>query len=254
MDFELDFNMDFGKESSANKRIHKPKKIKGFHERAIMYENAETLAKGITIRKGERYFSFVAGNFVFGDFIEAFCVENDLNVQEMTISTLSLAEENIVSLGNLLHDRFVKKLNLIVSDYFYSHEKHQLIPFMYDELDFENRFQLAIARSHTKTCIFRTKSGMKYVIHGSANLRSSDNIEQFDIEENETLYNYIYEFHNKIIKEYSSINKSVGGKKLWQQLQEVEEKEASPRLQNEPQPQKSEEENGNRDRENNPSF
>jgi hypothetical protein len=43
-------------------------------------------------------------------------------------------------------------------------------------------------------CIFETYCGMKIVIHGSANLRSSDNIEQIDIEENEELFNYSDEF------------------------------------------------------------
>ena len=46
------------------------------------------------------------------------------------------------------------------------------------------------------------------------NLRSSDNIEQFDIEENEELFNYSDEFLSKIVTEYQTINKNVGGKKI----------------------------------------
>ena len=137
----------------------------------------------------------------------------------MTISTLSLSESNVDSLANLLINKFVNKLNLIVSDYFYATERHKIVKYIYQELDFDNRFQLSVARSHTKICTFETYCGKKIVIHGSANLRSSDNIEQFDIEENEFLHDYIDEFHSKIAEEYQTINKKVGGKKLWHQVQ-----------------------------------
>lgn len=218
LNFDLNFDFEIGN-IDVDKRIHKPKKIKSIRESHINYDNAIDAAKKVKIGKGDRYFQFIPGNFIFGDFIEAFCEVNDLFIKEMIISTLSLSNENVDSLKNLLENKFVNKLNLIVSDYFYGHERHQLIPYIYQELDIDNRFQLAVAREHTKICIFETYDGMKFVFHGSANLRSSDNIEQLDLEENENLYDYIYEFHKKIIKEYKTINKKVGGKKIWQQLQ-----------------------------------
>ena len=229
----LDFS--FGQiDMNIDKRIHKPKKIRSFKDSAIAYENAEKLAKELKIGKGERYFTFIAGNFVFGDFIEAFCTENDLFIKKMTISTLSMSEINVDSLANLLINKFVNKLDLIVSDYFYSNERHKIVKYIYQELDIDNRFQLVVARSHTKICTFETYDGMKYVIHGSANLRSSDNIEQFDIEENEFLHDYIDEFHSKITEQYKTINKKVGGQKLWHQVgkdQEVKQEKQKEHLQ-----------------------
>ena len=56
----------------------------------------------------------------------------------------------------------------------------------------------------------------KYVISGSANLRSSDNLEQISIEENEELYNFNIKIHDEIIKEFKTINKSIKTKRLWQ--------------------------------------
>ena len=56
----------------------------------------------------------------------------------------------------------------------------------------------------------------KWVIHGSANLRSSGNIEQFMIEENEDLYDFNIEYQRRIIDTYATIKKEVGGVKLWQ--------------------------------------
>ena len=207
---QIDLNID--------KRIHHPKKIRSFRDSQIAYKNAESLAKELNVNKGERYFTFIAGEFIFGDFIEAFCVEKNYHIKSMTISTLSLSEENIDSLENLIVGEYVDQLNLIVSDYFYAHERHSLVKYIYEHLDKENKFQLSVARSHTKICIFETHCGMKFVIHGSANLRSSDNIEQFDIEENKDLYDYIYEFNSKIAEVYQTINKSIGAKKLWHQV------------------------------------
>lgn len=244
LDIDLDLNLG---EISLDKRIHKPKKIRSFRDRQICYREADEMAKNINIGKGERYFSFIPGNFIFGDLIEAFCVEKNLHIKEMTISTLSIGEENVDSLKNLLDGDFVDKLNLLVSDYFYSHEKFGIIKYCYEELDQDNKFQLSVARSHSKTCIFETYDGMKFVFHGSANLRSSDNIEQIDLEENEQLYDYIYEFHSKIAKEYSTINKSIKSKQLWQILDEVDQAEGN---QENPQ-QKNELQNG---RVNNPTF
>lgn len=213
----LDFS--FGQvDLNIDKRIHKPKKIRSFKDSAIAYDNAEKLAKELKIEKGDRYFTFIAGSFIFGDFIEALCVERNYHIKKMTISTLSLSEENIDSLQNLLTGDYVDQLNLIVSDYFFAHERHSLVKYIYSHLDIDNKFQLAVARSHTKICIFETHCGMKIVIHGSANLRSSDNIEQFDIEENEFLFDYINEFHDKIIEVYKTINKSIGAKQLWHQV------------------------------------
>ena len=253
MDFEMPkIEISGFNSEQTDKRIHKPKQIRSFRNSQIKYDNAEKMAKDIKIGKGERYFSFIAGNFVFGDFIEAFCVENDLFIKKMTISTLSMSEINVDSLANLLINKFVNKLNLIVSDYFFANERHKIVKYIYQELDIVNRFQLAVARSHSKICIFETYCGMKFVFHGSANLRSSDNIEQVDLEENAELFDYIDEFHDKIIHEYQTINKKVGGKKLWHQVDkdhQVEEQGLN--LQNEEKDSKVDE---TEHRSNNPKF
>lgn len=103
----------------------------------------------------------------------------------MTITTLSLSQNNIDSLHNLMEGGYIGELNLIVSVYFWAHEIHQLIPYIYRQLDINDRFQLCVGGIHTKTTQFETMGGRKVIIHGSANLRSSGSVEQFTIEENE---------------------------------------------------------------------
>ena len=207
-----DFNLMDGYEEET--RIMKPK-LYALKRSQVMYDNACRLADDLPWEKGIRYDVIVSGNFIFGDFIEAFIVKNNAKVPRMTISTLSLSQDNVDSLVNLIVGGYVEELNLIVSAYFYSHERGSLIPYIYQELDRDNRFQLAVAGIHTKTCHFETAGGKRIVIHGSANLRSSGNIEQFTIEENGELYGFYDGIYNDIINRYATIRKPITKKQLW---------------------------------------
>jgi hypothetical protein len=206
-------------------RYFAPKKQREISERFLKYSNAELLAKDIDFNSNNRFHIVTDGTFYFGDFIEAFLVEKNVHVKKMTISTLSMNKNNVDSLFNLLNGGFVDELNLILSDYFYSHEKHDLIPYIYEKLDIKNKLQLAFAGTHCKICIFETVNGRKFVFHGSANLRSSSNIEQICLEENSELYDFYNEIQSSICETYKTINKSIRGKKLWQKIVN-QEKEA----------------------------
>lgn len=210
------FNVDFKAKINNNfdTRYIKPKWSPELTSAQLKYRNAEKLAEDIILHENSRYFAIIDGSFIFGDFIEALVVNNNLLVEQMLISTLSMSEDNIDSLANLLNGGFVQELNLIVSDYFYSHERHNLIQYAYDELDKDNKFQLAVASSHCKICIFASGS-LKVVIHGSANLRSSSNIEQIVVEVNNDLYDFIHDYQMKIVNHYATIKKSIRDSKLW---------------------------------------
>jgi hypothetical protein len=211
---EIEINIDI----DTNQRYCKPAMSRS---KNVKYKNAKELAKEIQIKQNERFFCIIDGSFIFGDFIEAFIYERAMKVKELTLSTLSMSQENIDSFYNLMQNGYIEKLNIIVSDFFYSHERHNLVKYMYDKLDFDNRFQLSVCRTHTKICIFETEmnGGRKYVIHGSANLRSSDNIEQFMIEENSELYDFNFDFHKKIIDNFATVKKSLRGDKLFNLIQ-----------------------------------
>jgi hypothetical protein len=211
-DFEIDFEVEF------ESRYIKPPKTKEIAEHNLKYANAEKLAKDIDITTDSRYFVVVNGSFVFGDFIEALIIEKGYKIKQMIISTLSMSENNVDSLAGLLEDGYIDELNLIVSDYFYSHEKYNLTPYIFKELDKDNKFQFAVAQTHCKICIFETYCGKFIVLHGSCNLRSSNNIEQFVIEENKSLYDFNLDYQSKIIEKYKTINKSVLCGKLWKAI------------------------------------
>jgi len=211
-----DFKLNIFEEFTS--RYVKPPVSNDIDEKLLKYSDAKKLADQLILKKNERFFCIVNGSFIFGDFIEAFVVKNNYHIKSMTISTLSMSENNVDSLANLINGNYVDELNLIVSDYFYSHERQNLIPYIYKELDKDNKFQLAIAGTHCKTCIFETYNNGFVAIHGSANLRSSANIEQFVIEESESLYLFNKEYQDNIIKKFKTINKAIRGKQLWHQV------------------------------------
>ena len=181
----------------------------------VMYSNAISMAKAIEITESKRVDAFVSGDFIFGDFIEAFLTTRNARAKEMTISTLSLNQNNIDSLAELMRNNYIGKLNLVLSVYFWGNEQHSLIPYAYRELDKDDRFQLAIADIHTKTVHFKTEGGKHIVIHGSANLRSSGNIEQFTIEDNKELYDFYDEKFKLILDKYATIRKEIRTRTAW---------------------------------------
>jgi len=216
----FNFNESFSKininlNNNFENRYIKPPKTKDIPYKKLKYQKAVDLVKDIDFQNLDRVFCLVSGNFIFGDFIEAFIVQNNILVEEMIISTLSYSQDNIDSLENLINANYIKKLDLIVSDYFFAHERHKLIKNTYLQLDKNNIFQLAVAGSHCKTYQFKTKGGKYIIIHGSVNMRSSSNLEQFVIEDNEDLYNFNKEYQNKIIEKYKTINKSIRDKNLF---------------------------------------
>lgn len=200
-------------------RYIKPPACKEIPERYLKYSLAEDLAKEIPPGKGMRVFVLIDGTFIAGDFIEAFMVQHNLHAKRISISTLSLSQNNVDSLKNLIDGDFVDEVNLIVSDYFFSHERRGLVEYMQEVLDIDDKFQLAAAGSHCKITLIETHCGMKIVIHGSANLRSSSNIEHLCIEESPELFDFNQQVMDSIIETYKIINKPIRYKTLWQQVQ-----------------------------------
>jgi hypothetical protein len=115
----------------------------------------------------------------------------------------------------------MEELNIVLSAYFYSHEinsKTGLVPYLYEQLDHDDMLQVAFASIHTKIVTIETVRGNKIVIYGSANLRSSRNIEQVSVEQDSALYDFCEEFVGRIIDAYKTIDKSkpIRGNELWE--------------------------------------
>lgn len=97
----------------------------------------------------------------------------------MYITTLGMGQDNIDSIVNLVDYLGCEKVNLIVSHYFAGVERHKLIPYMRQE--FSGRpIDVAVLQSHCKIALIYSNKG-NILISGSANLSSSNNVEQFVI-------------------------------------------------------------------------
>lgn len=214
-DYEIDgFVAEEGTAEDLKARYLTPR-VKLYDSKLITSDNAVKLAKELKLTKGARADVLLNGSFIYGDFIEAYLNVHDLKTERLIISTLSLSVDNVISLERLMRSGRVNFLDLIISNYFYSVEnkEEKLIPVIYDRLDMDNRFQLAVAGSHTKITIFEDNEGNKIVNHGSANLRSSANIEQMVFEECPELYNFYHDALENIIDKYKTIDKKIIPKK-----------------------------------------
>ena len=213
-DIDLDL-MEFLPSDETEETRYTLPKVVPMREDFVLYDNAQKMARELRLGFGERFDAFVSGSFIFGDFIEAYLTTQNACAKRMTISTLSMSQNNVDSLHTLMEKGYIEELNLIISVYFWGNERSSLIPYIYKQLDIGDRFQLAVAGVHTKTVHFETLGGRKIIMHGSANLRSSGNIEQFTMEENPELYDFYDDHFSRILDKYATIRKPIRNRKAW---------------------------------------
>ena len=213
---EIDMSlMDFVPADETEETRYTVPKMVRMRSDFVLYDNAVRMAKELRLDPGERFDAFVSGSFIFGDFIEAYLTTHNACAKRMIISTLSMSQDNVDSLHVLMDKGYIQRLDLVISAYFWGNERCGLIPYIYRMLDMGDRFQLAVAGIHTKTCQFETLGGRKIVMHGSANLRSSGNIEQFTMEENPDLYTFYESHFDRFIEKYATIRKPIRNSKAW---------------------------------------
>lgn len=196
----------------------------------VTYDNARNLAAELPeLDQSTTINGVVSGNFIFGDFIEALMVEKNYFADELLIATLSLGKENVDSLRNLIDGDYVRDLSLIVSDFWYAHERRPAGGVPYIEATLSSpHFCFAAAGIHTKVTLISTDCGRRLVLHGSANLRSSRNVEQFTLEDNPELYAFHHRWMRRLLDNFSLTQESLRGDSLWQTVREPVKKADSP--------------------------
>ena len=231
LDFDLE-GFDVGelgiRPAIESERYQKPK-VKQTEPAA--FDKAIELAESIDLHEGMRAFCLLSGNVIFGDFIEAMTSLDKWRIDHMTIHTLTMSQDTIDSLANVIAMDEPSSLHIIMSDYWYAHERSKadgLLWELYDQLDIGDGFRLAFCRTHAKVVTIRTKAGHKLVIHGSANMRSHGVIEQFTIECDPDIYDFVERFNDGILDEYDTINadrkrkRAVSERKVFKQARRAE--------------------------------
>lgn len=202
-----DFDIDLSLETDPTAvRYQKPRLGK---TQTAIYKNALQLAQDIDLHEGFRAFVLVPGSFVFGDIIEALSYLDKWRVDKLTIHTLAMSQNSIDSLANVIEMDDPSQLHIIMSDYWYAHERGSrtgLLWELYDKCDIGDGFKIAFCRTHAKIATIMTQAGHKITIHGSANFRSCGVMEQFVIEHDPDLYDFIETYHDGILDLYDTVN------------------------------------------------
>lgn len=140
--------------------------------------NARELLAHLPATPDDRTHAVLRGDFVLCDIIPAIVAARG-HCPHLRIATLGLSAANADALACLLERGHVGALTLLVSLYFAQVDKVTVFRSVVARLDGIAR--LVVARNHAKIICLPTCAGDSFVVEGSANLRSSDNIEQIVI-------------------------------------------------------------------------
>lgn len=212
IDFEdLDFDLDdFDLEEiepDTKTRILQPRIDTSILTQTVHFNHAEELADRIDLSGKTRTYAWVSGSFIFGDILEALWRRRNIDIKSLSMVSLSISEENIDSWAGLLHQGNLEKLNLVCSAYFYSHYKFDMVPYLYQQIGNDPRVQIAFGAYHMKVITLETHHGNTLTIHGSANMRSSMNVEQIMVEpNNRELHDFNARLIDEICDKYGTIN------------------------------------------------
>lgn len=132
----------------------------------------------------ERTHCLLRGDFVLCDLIPAI-IEARGRCRRLDVATLGLSAANADTLASLRARNLVDEITLVCSHYFAQVDKTSTYRQVTTKL--EGKATIRVTRSHAKVICLQTVCGDYYVIEGSANLRSSDNVEQMVIFNDEAL-------------------------------------------------------------------
>lgn len=193
-DFTFNFSsLTFGQGAPEEKEIPR------LSTEPAAFENAESMADRINY--GKDYFAFVSGKFIFGDFIEALCYKKRLAPSAVYLTTLGMSAENVDSIVNLVDYLGCRRVNLLVSHYFAQVEKNRLVPYMKREFT-SKPVDVAVLQSHCKIALIFSEKG-DVLISGSANISSSNNVEQFIIMHDAETIRFVRERLDGIMEKFT---------------------------------------------------
>lgn len=107
----------------------------------------------------------------------------------LRVATLSLSKKNVSELAALLDAGTVKKIEVITSDFQAEHDG-DILSELLAELRDQRGQRVATARSHCKIVLLAMSDGSRYTMEGSANLRTSRNMEQFCLSRDAALHDF----------------------------------------------------------------
>lgn len=173
-------------------------RLAALRKRLIHPKNCEAIINALPADEGDRMHAVVGGDFVFGDLVSMICQREHVN--HLLISTLSMNLRNVETLVENLERGEIGRLELLLSHYFVNNNEKERIRILAAKAKFgPERMATGAARSHTKVNLFEFASGRKLVMESSANLRSSDNVEQISAFCDAVLFDWHKEWLQKLM-------------------------------------------------------
>lgn len=158
------------RKDAANARSQKK------HQRFIRPENAAALIANLP-EPGETLHGILRGDFVLADIMEPMLKRG--RCPHLLVGTLSMSVNNAQTFVKLFQENLVDRITLVISHYFTSVNKSTIYSEIRRILE-STKTDIVVMRSHAKVIVMQTAEN-NYVIESSANLRSSDNLEQITI-------------------------------------------------------------------------
>lgn len=141
---------------------------------------------------GDCTHAVVRGDFVLCEIVPA--IIGDTPAELVAIATLGMSKANALQLADLRSRGLIRQLRVIVSHYFAGVDKTSTFA---DVCGILGDNAPKVCRNHSKVILIQ-QPGRHFVIAGSANLRSSDNIEQFSIWNDPEVFAFHLEWMNEI--------------------------------------------------------
>lgn len=162
-------------------RFHKVKAVEKANRAGIRNlirpENAAQILPHLPADESERTHALLRGDFVLFDLIPAIIAERG-RVGHLRIATLGMSTANAQGLARLLSSGHVERLTLVVSHYFQQVDRATVFADVCAALA-PHGVAPVVTRNHAKVILLPfVDRPDRLVLEGSANLRSSDNIEQ----------------------------------------------------------------------------
>jgi hypothetical protein len=152
--------------------------------------------------EGETLHVVTCGDFVYGDFIVRLIDRHGPPVA-LVITTLSVSTKNVDAFAALFGRVGPFPFHLLLSHYFRNTNKEIYVALEKRLVEsFPDSFHLTIARSHAKLVLVDYGPAGCFVIEGSGNLRTSGNIEQFNVHRDRALYDFHTGWIDEVRAEY----------------------------------------------------
>jgi hypothetical protein len=169
-------------------------------KKLIRPENADAIIDNLPADESETLHAITCGDFVFCDLITRL-VERHGPPRKLTVCSLSISLKNCEAIAAMMAAHADLTFHLVLSHYFQTTNKDIFIAL--EKLvaeTFHDRCVVTVGRSHAKITVFEYEQPI--IIETSANLRSSNNLEQIIVTRGRDLA----DFHLAWIEELRALN------------------------------------------------